>query len=219
MKSLIDMTYLWLCKDRRKKRMGSDFKAEYPHAGNKVHWAKISSLLKRAQALDDTGKLQNGFPDKNIEGFPKFSFEEECVGIYKHTSEYAHGESGSMQTLVETKGNVGTIIIGSSDINVVVANGLVANYLLVFSYIFAHINNLIVPIGIPQRRLVRLNVQVIRRNETFKRFLSCPFPSWLAPRNSGKCAITLYHARLLFELQLQQASPSLMPSRGPQTAN
>jgi hypothetical protein len=191
LESLIDMTYLWLCKeinrddiersawadyykvtrhsvythwevyknrqqakdmpfeeffndatiDRLKKDF-SEFKTDYPHAGNKVHWAKITSLLKRAQALDDTGKLQKGFPDKNIEGFPKFSFEEEYVGIYKYTSEYAHGESGSMPTLFETEGNVGTIIVGSSDINVVEAIGLVANYLLVFSYVFAHINNL-----------------------------------------------------------------------------
>jgi hypothetical protein len=126
----------------RLKQDFSDFKAEYPHAGNKVHWAKESSLLKRARLLDDTGKLQNGFPEENIEGFPMFSFEEEYVGIYKHTSEYAHGESGSMQTLFQTEGNVGTILIGASDTNVVVANGLAANYLLVFSYIFAHINNL-----------------------------------------------------------------------------
>lgn len=191
LESLIDMAYLWLCKEingddvernawvdyykvsrysvyshwelykerslkkdktfeeffeqgtiDRLKQDFNDFKSEYPHAGSRAHWAKITLLLKRAQALDDTGKIQNGFPEKDVEGFPKFSFEEEYVGIYKHTSEYAHGESGSMLTLFETEGNNGTILIGSSDINVVMANGLIANYLLVFSYIFAHINNL-----------------------------------------------------------------------------
>lgn len=187
LESLIDMTYLWLCKEisgddvernawvdyykvtrcsiythwegykNRRQTHGKTFeeffenktvdrlkedynnyKADYPHVGNKVFWAKESSLLKRAQLIDNTGKLQRGFPDKNIEGF-LFSFEEEYIAIYKHTSEYVHGESGSLQALLD---RVGTIIIGPSNINVITANGLVANYLLVFAYIFAHINNL-----------------------------------------------------------------------------
>jgi len=191
LESLIDLSYLWLCKEingddverkawidyfkvtrhsvlthmevynERRTAVGlacdkffkdeteeklkndfNDYKSDYPHSGNKLHWAKISSLVKRAQALDDTGKLQAGIPEKNITGFPKFSFEEEFVAIYKHTSEYVHGQSGSMESLWESEGNAGTIIIGASDINIVIANSLIANYILVFSYIFAHINNL-----------------------------------------------------------------------------
>ncbi|WP_214630359.1 DUF5677 domain-containing protein [Paenibacillus agaridevorans] len=193
LESLIDMTYLWLCKDIHgtdvernawadyykisrysvyshweayKNRMikngkvvdelfepkaiknivmdFDNFKLDYPHAGNKMFWAKESSLLKRAQLLDKTGKLQNGFPNKQIDGFPHFSFEEEYITIYKHTSEYAHGESGSMQSLfeVDSKDNAEIILFGSSSKNIVIANALVANYLLIFSYIFAHINNL-----------------------------------------------------------------------------
>ncbi|MDQ1913289.1 DUF5677 domain-containing protein [Paenibacillus sp. GD4] len=140
-----DLPYEELFKEKTVEKLNkdfSDFKSDYPHAGSKVNWARISSLLKRAQALDDTGKLQKGFPEKNITGFPNFSFEEEFIGIYKHTSEYVHGQSGSMESLWDTEGNSGSIIIGASDVNVEVAIGLVANYLLVFSYIFAHINRL-----------------------------------------------------------------------------
>lgn len=128
----------------RLKKDFEDYESDYPYTKEfrNREWNKISSMVKRAQSLDKTEKIQKGFPEKGIVGFPDFSFEAEYVTIYKHTSEYAHGESGSLQSLFETEGNVGTILIGASDTNVVVANGLAANYLLVFSYIFAHINNL-----------------------------------------------------------------------------
>lgn len=192
--SLVDMAYLWLCKEinggddternawadyykvsrysvythweKHKKRQLSkgkhveeifeektierlkkdfgDYESDYPYTTKfkNREWNKIKAMVKRAQKLDDTEKIQNGFPDKGITGFPDFSFEAEYVTIYKHTSEYAHGESGSLQKLIQTEGNVGTILIGPSDTNVVIANGLAANYLLVFSYIFAHINHI-----------------------------------------------------------------------------
>jgi NADH:ubiquinone oxidoreductase subunit K len=191
LESLIDLSYLWLCKDingddiernawaeyykltrysvythweAHKKRQVAkgkpsdelfnessierldrdfkEFEQRYPYTKSRG-WAKVSPLVKRAQALDDTQKVQTGFPNKGIIGFPDFSFEAEYVTIYKHTSEFAHGESGLIQTLFETEGNVGTIIIGVSDHeNTTVAIGLSANYILMFMYIFVHLNGL-----------------------------------------------------------------------------
>ncbi|MDQ1912507.1 DUF5677 domain-containing protein [Paenibacillus sp. GD4] len=115
---------------------------DYPHSKNGRNWAKITPLVKRARAVDDTGWLKRGIPEKGINGFDNFSLEEEYITIYKHTSEYAHGESGSIQSLYETQGNRGTIIIGASDSNVITTLGLATNYLLVFLYVFAILNRL-----------------------------------------------------------------------------
>ncbi|MWC28132.1 DUF5677 domain-containing protein [Paenibacillus sp. MMS18-CY102] len=192
--SLVDMAYLWLCKEindgndiernawaayykvsrynvythweaykkrqlaigkhvdeifeeKTVEKLKKDFKnyeSDYPYTKEfrNREWNKINSLIKRARKLDDTKKIQNGFPNKGIIGFQDFSFEAEYVTIYKHTSEYAHGESGSLQTLFQIEGNKGAILIGANDSNVSNATGLVTNYLLIFSYMFAHINNI-----------------------------------------------------------------------------
>jgi hypothetical protein len=119
-----------------------DFQREYPFSKGGRNWAKIGSLVLRARAVDDTGWLQKGFPSKDIIGFENLSLEEEYIVPYKHTSEHAHGESGSLHSLMDSEGNIRTIIVGPSDSNIVTAIGMAANYLLVFTYLFAHINNL-----------------------------------------------------------------------------
>jgi hypothetical protein len=124
------------------REKAAQYVEDYPFSKGGRNWAKITPLVKRARTIDDTGWLKRGIPEKGITGFENFSFEEEYITIYKHTSEYAHGESGSMQSLYETQGNRGTIIVGASDSNVITTLGLATNYLLVFLYVFAILNRL-----------------------------------------------------------------------------
>lgn len=127
---------------QRVKDNATKYQNEYPWA--KGGWAKIYPLVKRARAVDDTGWLAKGDSDKGISGFSDISFEQEFITIYKHTSEYTHGESGSFQAFFkyDTEGNNGTVIIGPSHSHVVTAIGLAANYLLVFMYVFVKVNHL-----------------------------------------------------------------------------
>lgn len=135
-----------LFSDETKERLTNDFNEyehDYPYtkSSRNREWTRINAMIKRAQALDDTEKIQGGIPEKETNGFPDFSFEAEYIAIYKYTSEYAHGKSGAFQPLYETEGNVGSIIISVSDhANNVAAISLAANYMLILMYIIAHLN-------------------------------------------------------------------------------
>lgn len=107
----------------------SDFKKKYC----RDHWAKITSLDKRARAVDDTNVL-----NKQV----GISLEEIYNMCYRWSSELVHAESASAGSYIDDTSNRFYVDFGPSFKNVDTVIPITSRVMLGLLYIINHINHL-----------------------------------------------------------------------------